>query len=123
MQSCARERKRKNREKCGEHVPPTDSPPTLSNGQKKSRLSVRAGLLNCPGIQQSLWIPAKQQSSAEAQREKGLAFSMPPYLDLLLKDLVVLLLLVQDMLLLCLLQSPLVHVPPVHLLELLTLLK
>lgn len=56
-------------------------------------------------------------------QSKVLPFSKAPYLDLLLKDLVVLLLLVQDMLLLCLLQSPLVHVGPVHLLELLTLLK
>jgi hypothetical protein len=44
-------------------------------------------------------------------------------LDLLLEDLMVLLLLVQHMLLLGLLQGPLIHLPPVHLLQLLTLLK
>lgn len=43
-------------------------------------------------------------------------------LDLLLEDLMVLLLLVQHMLLLGLLQGPLIHLPPVHLLQLLTLL-
>lgn len=45
------------------------------------------------------------------------------YLNLLMKNLMVLLLLVQHVLLLRLLQRPLVHVPTVHLLELLTLLQ
>lgn len=48
---------------------------------------------------------------------------LPQYLDLLLQDLLVLLLLVEDVLLLGLLQRPLVHVAPVHLLELLTFLE
>lgn len=45
------------------------------------------------------------------------------HLDLLLEDLVVLLLLVQHVLLLGLLQGSFVNLPPVHLLQLLTLLK
>lgn len=45
------------------------------------------------------------------------------YLDLLLEDLMVLFLLVQHMLLLSLLQGPLIHLPPIHLLQLLALLK
>lgn len=45
------------------------------------------------------------------------------YLNLLMKNLMVLLLLVQHVLLLRLLQRPLVHVPTIHLLKLLTLLQ
>lgn len=45
------------------------------------------------------------------------------YLNLLMKNLVVLLLLVQHVLLLRLLQRPLVHVPAIHLLKLLALLQ
>lgn len=48
---------------------------------------------------------------------------MKAYLNLLLENLMVLLLLVQHVLLLGLLQGPLVNLPPVHLLQLLTLLK
>lgn len=45
------------------------------------------------------------------------------YLNVLLQDLMVLLLLVQHVLLLGLLQGSLIHLPPVHLLQLLTLLQ
>lgn len=48
---------------------------------------------------------------------------MKAYLNLLLENLMVLLLLVQHVLLLGLLQGPLINLPPVHLLQLLTLLK
>lgn len=48
---------------------------------------------------------------------------MGAHLDLLLEDLVVLLLLVQHVLLLGLLQGSFIDLPPVHLLQLLTLLK
>lgn len=48
---------------------------------------------------------------------------MKAYLDVLLENLLVLLLLVEHMLLLGLLQGSLIHLPPVHLLQLLTLLQ
>lgn len=48
---------------------------------------------------------------------------MKAYLDLLLENLMVLLLLVQHMLLLGLLQGSLINLSPVHLLQLLALLK
>lgn len=48
---------------------------------------------------------------------------MRAYLNLLLENLVVLLLLVQHMLLLGLLQGSLINLSPIHLLQLLTLLK
>lgn len=58
-----------------------------------------------------------------AGRSPGGPALAPEYLEVLLQDLLMLLLLVQDVLLLRLLQGPLIHVAPVHLLELLTLLK
>lgn len=110
-----REQKRKDREECGEGG--------LSNGRKKSHPCITAAL----GFGSR---PRYLQGSQLCRRLGGSKFCPPPpspmpspHLDLLMKDLVVLLLLVQEVLLLRLLQSPLVHVAPVHLLELLTLLK
>ena len=59
---------------------------------------------------------SKLQRSWRKQRGKA-------YLNLLLENLVVLLLLVEHVLLLRLLQGSFINLPPVHLLQLLTLLK
>lgn len=62
--------------------------------------------------------PERRLKCAGESRERVRA-----YLNLLLENLMVLLLLVQHMLLLGLLQGSLINLPPVHLLQLLTLLR